>query len=80
MSTDKVAVITGAGRGMGAAIARELAGNGYAVAVMSPSGAAEALGKELGGIGMAGLRHQRLRSAPQAPDCTMERSPWGTYG
>jgi len=54
MSTDKVAVITGAGRGMGAAIARELAGNGYAVAVMSPSGAAEALGKELGGIGMTG--------------------------
>jgi NAD(P)-dependent dehydrogenase (short-subunit alcohol dehydrogenase family) len=54
MSTDKVAVITGAGRGMGAAIARELAGNGYAVAVMSPSGAAEALGKELGGIGMSG--------------------------
>ena len=39
---------------MGAAIARELAGNGYAVAVMSPSGAAEALGKELGGIGMTG--------------------------
>jgi NAD(P)-dependent dehydrogenase (short-subunit alcohol dehydrogenase family) len=54
MSTDKVAVITGAGRGMGAAIARELAGNGYEVAVMSPSGAAEALGKELGGIGMTG--------------------------
>ena len=54
MSTDKVAVITGAGRGMGAAIARELACNGYAVAVMSPSGAAEALGKELGGIGMTG--------------------------
>ena len=51
---DKVAVITGAGRGMGAAIARELAGNGYAVAVMSPSGASEALGKELGGIGMTG--------------------------
>ena len=39
---------------MGAAIARELAGNGYAVAVMSPSGASEALGKELGGIGMTG--------------------------
>jgi NAD(P)-dependent dehydrogenase (short-subunit alcohol dehydrogenase family) len=54
MSTEKVAVITGAGRGMGAAIARELAGNGYAVAVMSPSGASEALGKELGGIGMTG--------------------------
>jgi len=29
-------------------------GNAYAVAVMSPSGAAEALGKELGGIGMTG--------------------------
>jgi len=36
-----VAIITGAGRGMGAAAARELAARGYRLAVLSPSGAAE---------------------------------------
>ncbi len=45
----KVAVITGGGRGMGAAIARELHGRGYALALMSPSGSAETLAEELGG-------------------------------
>jgi NAD(P)-dependent dehydrogenase (short-subunit alcohol dehydrogenase family) len=50
MTTDqKVAVITGGGRGMGAAIARELHGRGYALALMSPSGSAETLAEELGG-------------------------------
>ena len=54
MSSQQVAVITGAGRGMGAAIARNLAGQGYAVALLSPSGAAETLAEELGGIGVTG--------------------------
>jgi len=49
-----VAVITGAGRGMGAAIARELHGRGYRLALLSPSGSAMELAKELGGIGIAG--------------------------
>ena len=50
MTTDKkVAVITGGGRGMGAAIARELHGRGYALALMSPSGSAASLVEELGG-------------------------------
>jgi NAD(P)-dependent dehydrogenase (short-subunit alcohol dehydrogenase family) len=50
MTTDqKVAVITGGGRGMGAAIARELHGRGYALALMSPSGSAASLAEELGG-------------------------------
>jgi NAD(P)-dependent dehydrogenase (short-subunit alcohol dehydrogenase family) len=50
MTTEqKVAVITGGGRGMGAAIARELSGCGYALALMSPSGSAASLAKELGG-------------------------------
>ena len=48
-SERKVAVVTGGGRGMGAAIARELAGRGYALALMSPSGSAESLAEELGG-------------------------------
>jgi NAD(P)-dependent dehydrogenase (short-subunit alcohol dehydrogenase family) len=51
---DKVAIVTAAGSGMGATCARELAGRGYAVALMSPSGKAEALGEELGGLGLTG--------------------------
>ncbi len=39
---------------MGAACARELAGRGYAVALMSTSGKAEALAEELGGFGLTG--------------------------
>jgi NAD(P)-dependent dehydrogenase (short-subunit alcohol dehydrogenase family) len=54
MTDNRVAVITGAGRGMGAAIARELAAGGWAVALLSPSGAAEKLAAELGGIGLTG--------------------------
>ena len=54
MSIQNVAVITGAGRGMGAAIARNLAGRGWAVSLLSPSGAAESLSQELGGIGVTG--------------------------
>jgi len=50
----KVAVITAAGSGMGAAIAEELATRGYAIAVLSSSGKGEALAKRLGGIGVTG--------------------------
>lgn len=35
---DKVAVITAAGSGMGAAVARKLANEGYKVAILSSSG------------------------------------------
>jgi len=52
--TEKVALITAAGSGIGAACARELAAQGYKVAVMSASGKGEALGRELGGIGFTG--------------------------
>ncbi|HUM72476.1 MAG TPA: SDR family NAD(P)-dependent oxidoreductase, partial [Chloroflexota bacterium] len=52
--TKKVAIITAAGRGMGAACAWELVAQGYQVALMSPSGSAVALAQELGGWGMAG--------------------------
>ena len=51
---EKVAIVTAAGSGIGAACARELAGQGYAVALMSPSGKAENLAKELGGLGLTG--------------------------
>lgn len=52
--TQKVAVITASGRGMGAAIAKELAKNNYTVALMSTSDASIELAKELGGIGIQG--------------------------
>ncbi|MGR4868341.1 SDR family oxidoreductase [Variovorax sp. LARHSF232] len=53
-TTAPVAIVTAAGRGMGAAIARELHARGYRLALMSPSGSAEALAKELGGFGLSG--------------------------
>jgi NAD(P)-dependent dehydrogenase (short-subunit alcohol dehydrogenase family) len=49
-----VAIVTAAGRGMGAAIARELAAAGYRLALMSNGGGAVALATELGGIGLSG--------------------------
>ena len=51
---DRVAIVTASGKGMGAAIARQLAGDGYSLALMSPSGASEELAAELGGYGIAG--------------------------
>jgi NAD(P)-dependent dehydrogenase (short-subunit alcohol dehydrogenase family) len=51
---EKVAIVTAAGSGMGAACARDLASRGYAVALISPSGKAEDLAKELGGLGLTG--------------------------
>ncbi|HUN11090.1 MAG TPA: SDR family NAD(P)-dependent oxidoreductase, partial [Rhabdaerophilum sp.] len=50
----KVAILTGAGKGMGGATARELRARGWKVALLSPSGNAEALAKELGGVGVTG--------------------------
>ena len=51
---EKVAVITAAGKGIGAAIARELAANGYRVSLLSSSGGALRLAEELDGIGLTG--------------------------
>jgi len=50
----KVALVTAGGSGMGAAAARRLAADGYAVAILSSSGKGEALAKELGGLGVTG--------------------------
>jgi NAD(P)-dependent dehydrogenase (short-subunit alcohol dehydrogenase family) len=52
--TDKVALITAGGSGMGAGAARRLAAEGFKVAILSSSGKGEALAKELGGIGVTG--------------------------
>jgi len=54
MSTNKVAVITAGGSGMGAAAARRLAADGFKVAILSSSGKGEALAQELGGLGVTG--------------------------
>ena len=54
MTDAKVALITAGGSGMGAAAARRLAQDGYAVAILSSSGKGEALAQELGGLGITG--------------------------
>lgn len=54
MSKNKVAIVTAAGRGMGAEIARELAGAGYQLALLSNGGGAKEVANELGGIGLTG--------------------------
>ena len=53
-ATDKVAIVTAGGSGMGAAAARRLAADGYRVAILSSSGKGEALATELAGIGVTG--------------------------
>lgn len=54
MPVEKVALVTAAGRGMGAAIARELADSGYRVALLSPSERSLELAREIGGLGIQG--------------------------
>jgi NAD(P)-dependent dehydrogenase (short-subunit alcohol dehydrogenase family) len=49
-----VVLVTAGGSGMGAAVARRLAADGFRVGVLSPSGKGEALAAELGGFGVTG--------------------------
>lgn len=71
---EKVAVITAAGSGMGAASARTLANNGYKVSLLSPSGRAESLAQELNGIGMTGS-NQSVDDLEQLVKATVQK--WG---
>ena len=53
--TDKVCLIIGGGRGMGAATAREMHTRNYQLALMSPSDSCEIRAAELGGIAHRGM-------------------------
>ena len=52
--SEKIAVVTAGGSGMGAAAARRLAQDGFKVAILSSSGKGETLAAELGGFGVTG--------------------------
>lgn len=72
--TGKVAIITAGGSGMGAAVARRLASDGFRVAILSSSGKGEALANELGGIGVTGS-NQSNDDIKRLVDTTMTK--WG---
>ena len=74
MASDKVAMVTAGGSGMGAGAARKLAADGFKLAVLSSSGKGEALAKELGGIGVTGS-NQSNDDLKRLVDLTMES--WG---
>lgn len=72
--TQKIALITAGGSGMGAGAARILAEKGYQVAILSSSGKGEALAHELGGIGVTGS-NQEETDVKRLVDAAMDK--WG---
>ncbi|EHM01656.1 oxidoreductase, short chain dehydrogenase/reductase family protein [Acetobacteraceae bacterium AT-5844] len=72
--SEKVAIVTAGGSGMGAAAARRLAADGFKVAVLSSSGKGEALAQELDGLGVTGS-NQSTEDLQRLVDQTMQR--WG---
>ncbi len=72
MSAEKVAVVTAGGSGMGAAVAKRLAADGYKLAILSSSGKGEALAKELGGIGVTGS-NQSNEDIQKLADLALEK-------
>lgn len=74
MTTSKVAILTAAGSGMGAAAARRLAADGYQIAILSSSGKGKALAEELGGLGVTGS-NQSNDDLKRLVDETLAR--WG---
>lgn len=74
MSAEKVAIVTAGGSGMGAAVARRLAADGFRVAILSSSGKGEALARELGGLGVTGS-NQSSDDLQRLVELTLQR--WG---
>lgn len=74
MSTEKVAIVTAGGSGMGAAAARKLAADGFRVAILSSSGKGEALAQELGGLGVTGS-NRSPEDLSRLVDATLQK--WG---
>ncbi|UVL17431.1 SDR family oxidoreductase [Pseudomonas sp. B21-023] len=74
MSSQKVAIITAGGSGMGAEAARRLAADGFRVAILSSSGKGEALAAELGGIGITGS-NQSAEDLQRLVDTVIQQ--WG---
>ncbi len=72
--TEKVALITAGGSGMGADAARRLAADGFQVGILSSSGKGEALAEELGGVGVTGS-NQSNDDLQMLVDVAMSR--WG---
>lgn len=70
--TEKVAIVTASGKGIGEAIARELKGRGYKLALMSTSDASIKLAKELDGIGFQGSVTEEA-DVKKLVDGTLER-------
>ena len=74
MATEKVALVTAGGSGMGAAAARRLAADGHRVGILSSSGKGEALAAELGGVGVTGS-NQNTEDVARVVDAVMAK--WG---
>ncbi|TWE02128.1 NAD(P)-dependent dehydrogenase (short-subunit alcohol dehydrogenase family) [Pseudomonas sp. AG1028] len=74
MPEEKVAIITAAGSGMGAAVAKRLAADGFKVGILSSSGKGEALANELGGIGVTGS-NQSVEDLQRLVDAVVAK--WG---
>lgn len=74
MTSEKVAIVTAGGSGMGAGAARRLAQDGFNLAILSSSGKGEALAQELGGIGVTGS-NQSNDDLARLVDAVMDR--WG---
>ncbi|OQW53074.1 MAG: 3-oxoacyl-ACP reductase [Proteobacteria bacterium SG_bin9] len=74
MDTQKVALVTAGGSGMGAASARRLAADGFRIAILSSSGKGQALADELGGFGVTGS-NQSLSDLQSLVDEAIRR--WG---
>ena len=74
MSSNRVAIVTAGGSGMGADAARRLSSSGYEVAILSSSGRGESLANELGGIGLTGSNRSN-EDLQRLVDLSMEQ--WG---